>query len=314
MKKEYFGKIDGREVYRYTLERSGIALGVLDFGATIQSLCVGSVNIVRSFQSADEYAKSDGYVCCAIGRVANRIAGGEFSLNAAKYRLTKNEGNNQLHGGAGGFHAKFYDVEEVENGCKMTYVSPDGEEGYPGRLVFSVTFTLAEKAVHIEYSALSDQDTIWAPTQHFYFNMNGPIGNANSNALTIYADEYTPVNAELIPIGKADVTGTPFDFRKGKRIACELEKVGLYDHNFLLTGSRAATLVGDISGLKMDVFTDMPAMQLYTGAGGKSIDDEDKGGVALEPQFTPNAINMQGFEKPILKANECKRHFIRLEF
>ena len=313
MKKELFGEIDGREVFQYTLEKGNIKLGVLDFGGTISCLVVDGVNIVRSFATAEEYAKNDEYVCCAIGRVSNRIAGGEFSLNSAKYRLTKNEGNNQLHGGAGGFHAKFYDVEEVENGCKMTYVSPDGEEGYPGRLVFSVTFTLAEKAVHIEYSALSDQDTIWAPTQHFYFNMNGPIGNANSNALTIYADEYTPVNAELIPIGKADVTGTPFDFRKGKRIACELEKVGLYDHNFLLTGSRAATLVGDISELKMDVFTDMPAMQLYTGAGEK-LDEKDKGGVALEPQFTPNAINMQGFEKPILKAKECKRHYIRLEF
>lgn len=314
MKKERFGKIDGREVYRYTLAKGGIELGVLDFGATIQSLCVGGVNIVRSFPSADAYAKNDGYVCCAIGRVANRIAGAEFSLNGTKYRLTKNEGENQLHGGAGGFHTKFYDVEEVENGLKMTYVSPDGEEGYPGRLVFSVTFTLAEKALRIEYEGVSSQDTIWAPTQHFYFNMNGNVGNANSNELTIYADEYTPVNDELIPVGKADVKGTPFDFRAGKRIDCELEKVGLYDHNFLLNGNHAATLVGDISGLKMDVFTDMPAMQLYSGAGLKSIDDEDKGGVALEPQFTPNAINMQGVEKPILKANECKRHFIRLEF
>ncbi len=313
MKKELFGEIDGREVFQYTLEKGNIKLGVLDFGGTISRLVVDGVNIVRCFATAEEYAKNDEYVCCAIGRVSNRIAGGEFSLNAAKYRLTKNEGENQLHGGSG-FHKKFYNVEEIENGVKMTYVSPDGEEGYPGRLVFSVTFTLAEKAVHIEYSALSDQDTIWAPTQHFYFNMNGPVGYANSNELTIYANAYTPVDRSLIPTGSVvDVTGTPFDFRTGKRIDCELAKVGVYDHNFLLSGNRAATLVGDKSGLKMDVFTDMPAMQLYTGAGEK-LDEKDKGGVALEPQFTPNAINMQGFEKPILKAKECKRHYIRLEF
>ena len=319
MKKEEFGKIDGKEVYKYTLIGAGVSLEVLDFGATIQSLYVDGVNIVQSFETAKDYKVRGGYVCGVIGRVANRIAKAKFTLNGKEYQLTKNEGENQLHGGLQGFHHKFYEVEEIENGLKMTCISPDGEDGYPGRLVFTVEFILTGRRLHIGYSAVSDKDTIWAPTHHFYFNMNGPIGYANSNHLRIYADAYTPVDKELIPLGyKAEVTDTPFDFREGKRVDKDKTELGIYDHNFMLNGEHAATMVGDVSGLKMEVYTDMPAMQMYTGAGveetRKAEKISDRGGVAIEPQFAPNAINMEGFEKPIVKANEEKRHYIRLEF
>ena len=319
MKKEAFGKVDGKEVYKYTLTGDNVTVDVLDFGATIQSLYVDGINVVQSFETAEDYKLRDGYVCGAIGRVANRIAKAKFTLNGQEYKLTKNEGDNQLHGGLQGFHHKFYEVEEIKNGVKMTCISLDGEDGYPGRLVFTIEFTLTGRTLHIEYSAISDKDTIWAPTHHFYFNMNGPIGYANSNYLTIYSDYYTPVDKELIPLGyKADVTGTPFDFRKGKRIGQDKTELGIYDHNFMLNSEHAATMVGDISGLKMEVYTDMPAVQMYTGAGKEETRNaeklSDRGGVALEPQFAPNAINMEGFDKPILKANEEKRHYIRLEF
>ena len=319
MKKEAFGKVDGKEVYKYTLTGDNVTVDVLDFGATIQSLYVDGINVVQSFETAEDYKLRDGYVCGAIGRVANRIAKAKFTLNGQEYKLTKNEGENQLHGGSQGFHHKFYEVKEIENGLKMTCVSPDSEDGYPGRLVFTVEFILTGRTLHIGYSAISDKDTIWAPTHHFYFNMNGPIGYANSNQLTIYADYYTPVDSELIPLGyKSDVTGTPFDFRKGKRIDKDKTELDIYDHNFMLNGGHAATMVGDISGLKLEIYTDMPAMQMYTGAGveetRKAKKFADRGGVALEPQFVPNAINMEGFEKAILKANEEKRHYIRIEF
>ena len=319
MKKELFGKIDGKEVNKYTLTGDNISLAVLDFGATIQSLFVDGINIVQSFETAEDYKLRDGYVCGAIGRVANRIAKAKFTLNGNEYQLTKNEGENQLHGGLQGCHHKFYDVEEIENGLKMTCISSDGEDGYPGQLVFTVEFVLTGRTLHIGYSAVSDKDTIWAPTHHFYFNMNGPVGYANSNELTIYADHYTPVDSELIPLGyMVDVTGTAFDFRKGKRIDKDKTELGIYDHNFMLKGEHAATMVGDISGLKMEIYTDMPAMQMYTGAGveetRKAEKLADRGGVALEPQFAPNAINMEGFEKPILKANEEKRQYICLKF
>lgn len=319
MEKELFGKIGGKEVYKYTLTDNNVSLDVLDFGATIQSLFVDGINVVQSFDTADDYKIRGGYVCGAIGRVANRIAKAKFTLNAKEYQLTQNERKNQLHGGLQGFHHKFYEVEEIENGLKMTCVSPDGEDGYPGQLVFTVEFVLTGRMLHIGYSAVSDKDTIWAPTHHFYFNMNGPVGYANSNQLTIYADRYTPVDSELIPLGYAlDVTGTVFDFRKGKRVDEDKTELGIYDHNFMLNGEHAATMVGDVSGLKMEIYTDMPAMQMYTGAGKEETRNAkklaDRGGVALEPQFVPNAINMEGFEKPILKANEKKRHYICLKF
>ena len=319
MKREPFGKIDGKEVYKYTLTGDNVSVDVLDFGATVQSLYVDGINVVQSFDTAEDYKLRDGYVCGAIGRVANRIAKAKFTLNGQEYPLTKNEGDNQLHGGFNGFHHNFYEVEEIENGLRMSCVSPDGEDGYPGNLIFTVEFILTGRTLHIGYLAVSDKDTIWAPTHHFYFNMNGPIGYANTNHLTIYADDYTPVDKELIPLGnKADVTDTPFDFRKGKRVDQDKTELGIYDHNFMLNGEHAATMVGDVSGLKMEMYTDMPAMQMYTGAGGEETRKADKladrGGVALEPQFAPNAINMEGFEKPIVKANEKKRHYIRLEF
>ena len=319
MQREIFGKVDGKELYKYTLAGDNVSVDVLDFGVTIQSLYVDGINVVQSFDTAEDYKLRDGYVCGVIGRVANRIAKARFTLNGQEYKLTKNEGDNQLHGGLQGFHHKFYEVEEIENGLRITYISPDGEDGYPGRLVFTVEIILIGRTLHIEYSAISDKDTIWAPTHHFYFNMNGPIGYANQNQLTIYSDYYTPVDKKLIPLGyKADVTGTSFDFRMGKRIDKDKTELGIYDHNFMLNSEHAATMVGDVSGLKMEVYTDMPAMQMYTGAGKEETRNaeklSDRGGVALEPQFAPNAINMDGFEKPILKANEEKRHYIRLEF
>ena len=319
MNKELFGKIEGKEVYKYTLTGENISLDVLDLGATIQGLYVDGINIVQCFETAQDYKTRPGYVCGVIGRVANRIAKAKFSLNGQEYLLTKNEGENQLHGGLQGFHHKFYTVEEIENGLKMSCFSKDGEDGYPGNLTFVVEFVLTGRKLHIGYLAVSDKDTIWSPTHHFYFNMNGPVGYANSNKLAIYADYYTPVDSELIPLGnKVDVTGTPFDFRKGKRVDQDKTELGIYDHNFMLNGEHAATMVGDVSGMKMEVYTDMPAMQMYTGAGleeTKNVEKlADRGGVALEPQFPPNAINMQGFDKPVLKANEEKRHYIRLEF
>lgn len=318
MVKELFGKIDGKEVYKYTITSENLTVSVLNFGATVHSIVVGGVNVVRAFNNAEDYKTRGGYVCCAIGRVANRIAKAKFTLNGTEYTLTKNEGVNQLHGGLQALHQKFYEVEEIENGVKMACISPDGEDGYPGNLTFTVEFIVTGKTLDVRYSALSDKDTIWAPTHHFYFNMNGQVGYANSNHLTIYADGYTPVDKELIPLGVVtDVTGTPFDFRQGKQIDKDKTELGIYDHNFMLSGNHAATMVGDKSGLKMEIYTDMPAIQMYTGAGVENLEnaaDGDKGGVALEPQFAPNAINIEGFEKPILKANERKECYIRLEF
>lgn len=319
MKKELFGTINGKEVYKYLLSGDGVSVAVIDYGAAVQSILVDGIEVVQSFSRAEDYKNRPGYVCGAIGRVSNRIANAEFTLNGKTFHLTANEGKNQLHGGKEGFNHKFFNAEEIENGVKMTYLSPDGEEGYPGNLRLTVTFTLVGRTFNIEYDAVSDKDTLFAPTHHFYFNLNGPVGGANSNMLAIYADGYTPVDKELIPTGTVlPVAETPFDFRTMKRVDRDKTDMGIYDHNFMLNGNHAATMVGDETGIKMEIYTDMPAMQMYTGAGGeekrKEVNPADRGGVALEPQFAPNAINMSGFEKPILKANEVKKHFIQLAF
>ncbi len=319
MKKELFGIIDGKEVYRYRLTGDNVTAYVLDFGATLQALYVDGINVVQSFETAMDYKTRGGYVCGAIGRVSNRIGQARFSLGGTVYQLTKNEGENQLHGGLNGFHHKFYEVEETDDGLTMKCFSEDGEDGYPGNLTFRVKFTLSGRALNIEYSATADRDTLFAPTHHFYFNLNGPVGYANSNLLAIYADGYTPVDRELIPLGYvASVDGTPFDFREMKQVDRDKTELGIYDHNFMLVGDHCATMLGDKSGIKMEIFTDMPAMQMYTGAGKKETENEpelaDRGGVALEPQFAPNAINMDGFRQPVLKAGTENHHYIRLEF
>lgn len=319
LKKELFGIIDEKEVYRYELSGDNVTAYVLDFGATLQSLFVDGINVVQSFDTAMDYKTRGGYVCGAIGRVSNRIAKARFSLNGEVFQLTKNEGENQLHGGLNGFHHKFYQVEEVDGGLVMKTFSEDGEDGYPGNLTFTVKFTVSGRILNIEYSAESDRDTLFAPTHHFYFNLNGPVGYANSNLLAIYADGYTPVDGELIPLGTVEsVDGTPFDFRQMKQVDRDKTELGIYDHNFMLNGEHCATMIGDMSGKKMEIYTDMPAMQMYTGAGGQETEEArsaaDRGGVALEPQFAPNAINMDGFRQPILKAGTKNSHYIRLEF
>ena len=319
MKKELFGIVDGNEVYRYLLAGDGVDVAVIDYGAAVQSISVDGIEVVQSFSRAEDYKKRPGYVCGAIGRASNRIANAEFALNGKTFRLTANEGENQLHGGIEGFNHKFFKAEEIENGVKMTYLSEDGEEGYPGNLLFTVKFTLVGRTFNIEYGAVSDKNTLFAPTHHFYFNLNGQVGGANSNKLAIYADGYVPVDKSLIPTGDVlPVDGTPFDFRTAKPVDRDLRDVGIYDHNFMLCGEHAATICGSETGIKADIYTDMPGIQLYSGAGGEDKRNEPdpsaRGGVALEPQFAPNAINMPGFLKPILKAGEGKSHYIRLEF
>lgn len=319
MKKELFGMVDGKEVFRYLLAGDGADVAVIDYGAAVQSILVDGTEIVQSFSRAEDYKTRPGYVCGAIGRVSNRIANAEFTLNGKTFHLSANEGKKQLHGGIEGFNHKFFKAEEIENGVKMTYLSEDGEEGYPGNLLFTVKFTLVDRTFNIEYTAVSDKDTLFAPTHHFYFNLNGQVGGANSNKLAIYADGYVPVDKSLIPTGDVlPVDKTPFDFRTMKSVNRDKTDMGIFDHCFILNGNHAATIIGDKSGIKAEIYTDMPAVQLYSGAGGdekrEEPDPTNRGGVALEPQFVPNAVNMSGFEKPILKACEKKEHFIRLDF
>ena len=310
-----------------TLKDGNIEAEIESVGARINALRINGVDIVLGFNSVEDYNKSGCYAGATVGRVANRIAKGRFTLNGKEYRLNVNNGENHLHGGNEGFDKKPFKVlGQTDNSVTMQYVSADGEENYPGNLKFTVKFKVENNALLIEYSAISDKDTLWCPTNHAYFNLDGEgKGDCLENLMQINADKITLIDSGLIPTGEvATVSKTAFDFRKVKPIYKDLHSTNLkatlgYDHNFILKSNHAAHVESKITGIKMDVYTDMPCLQFYSGGQlngvkGKSGIYNRYAGFCLEPQFCPNAINMQGFDKPILKAGEIKKHYIKFAF
>ena len=327
MSNQLFGKLNGRNVYMYTIKADGIEVDVCNVGARINAIRVYGTDIVLGFKSIKDYLNSGTYAGATIGRVANRIAGGRFLLNNKPYFLNNNEGTNHLHGGNIGFDKNFFDViNQTDCTLEMIYTSENGEERYPGKLKLTVSFTVKDRALLIEFTAISDKDTLWNPTNHAYFNLDGESsGDCRNNLLQINSDFYTPTDDELIPTGeKVQVKGTPFDFNTLKAIGSDFGKDVLkatngYDHNYVLSGEYAAHVESSKTGIKMDVFTDMPCIQLYTGGAlkpcyGKTVKYAQWSGFCLEPQYCPNAINLSGFEKPILNKNEEKTHYIKLSF
>lgn len=325
--KKLYDTIEGKHIYLYTIKNGDIEVDVCDVGARINAIRVNGTDIAFGFDTESDYLKSGSYAGATVGRVANRIAKGRFTLNGREYQLNVNNGQNHLHGGSDGFDKKHFSVtEEADNSLTMEYLSVDGEENYPGNLSFKVKFTVENNSLLIEYGAVSDKDTLWCPTNHAYFNLNGEqSGDCLNNLLKINADFYTPVDGGLIPTGeKKAVECTPFDFTRLKRIGENIGNEDLkstlgYDHNFLLNGEHAAHAESQITGIKMDLYTDMPCLQFYSGGQlngvlGKSGIYNRYAGFCLEPQFCPNAVNMQGFAKPLLKQNKTSSYFIKLSF
>lgn len=326
--KKLFDK--SKNAYIYELSNGKLTVGVTDFGAAIQYLKVATpneaVDVCLGFDNVDDYVYSGTYCGATVGRVANRIQNANFALNGKSYQLTANEGNNHLHGGKVGFDKKFYTVELAGDVLKLSVLSPDGEEGYPGELNFTVEYELRDNALEIRYSAtVANASTLWSPTCHTYFNLNGE-GNVHWHELRINASSFTPIDAELIPTGELlSVANTPFDFTKSKAIgqdidadSTQLRLAGGYDHNFVLNGEHAATAVGDVSAIRLDLFTDMPGLQFYSGnaiqGNGKNGVLTPRQGFCLEPQYFPNAVNVANFQSPVLAPNETKRHYIRYVF
>ena len=318
-----FGTLsDGTPVTAARLETaSGASLTVLDYGATIQSLRVPDhdgrlVDVVLGYDTAAEYERNNYYLGATIGRVGNRIAGARFSLNGTDYELAKNDGANHLHGGVKGFDKRMWDMTVGDGAIVCKRLSPDGEEGYPGNLDVTVTFRLTEdNALHITYDAEADADTLVNLTNHSYFNLNGG-GSVLDHHLQVFAERFCEGDAGCLPTGSLlDVVGTPFDFRAEKRIGDEigaaheqLLRAGGYDHNYCLSGKRAAALYSEKTGVEMTVDTDLPGMQVYSGnflekhpgKGGTEIDR--RGAICLETQLYPNGMNCWGFPSPVLRA------------
>ncbi len=307
-------------------------MSVINFGARVISLFVPDRNgklddVVLGFKSPSDYLEHGSYYGATIGRYANRIAKGKFSLNEKAYQLTVNNGENSLHGGHMGFHEVYWGILPInKNSVLLTYRSKDGEEGYPGNLDVTLTYTLNDNnELSIDYEATTDQDTIVNLTHHSFFNLAGVNGeNILSHELMINADEFTPMNNQMIPTGELrNVKGTAFDFntlhRMGDRIDQPEEqlKVGNgYDHNFVLRKkagefSLAAKVTEPESGRIMEVWTTEPGLQFYTG---NFIDGKDVGkgskpygfraAFCLEAQHFPDSPNHPTFPSTVLKHSQ----------
>lgn len=335
--KSLYGKLlDGAEVYAYTLDNGlGLSAEILTYGGIVKNLYVTDKNgiktdVVLGRDTLSDYLSNDGYLGALIGRHANRIAGGEFELNGTKYNVGINEGKNSLHGGNTGFDKKVWSAQAIdgkEPSLVLTLMSPDGEEGFPGHLKVRVFYTLtSDNALKIEYSAQSNKDTVCNLTNHSYFNLAGHAsGTVDNQILYINSDFYTPNDSECMPTGEVmSVEGTPFDFRApksiGQDINSDFEQIkmfGGYDHNFAVNGRgyrKAAEAKCLENGITMEVYTDKPAMQLYTSNGlaeGVYKDGTHYGvhqAYCLETQYFPNAMAHSHYPSPILKKGE-EYHF-----
>jgi aldose 1-epimerase len=333
--------IDGKKVGLYWIENKGIKAAFTNYGGRLVGLWVADKNgkqtdVVVGMNSAKGFKTStEPYFGATIGRVGNRIAKGQFTLEGKQYQIPINNGKNALHGGKKGFQDGVWDVSKTnENTLVFTYVSKDGEQGFPGNLNVKVTYTLeADKTLKMEYQATTDKTTLVNLTNHAFFNLDGEgSGSILNHELQIYADQFTPVDEGLIPTGELKaVKNTPFDFTSkhtiGERIETEEEQLKFgkgYDHNYVLNGTKknglnhAATISGDKSGITLDIFTEEPGLQFYSGnfmqskntfkSGAK---DDFRTAFALETQHFPDAPNQPKFASIVLKRGQ-KYHTVSL--
>lgn len=332
---ELFGNIrSGQAAHLYRLTGGGLEALVSDYGATLVALRYpdreGRVrDLVLGCDSAAGYENGNCYLGATVGRNANRTEGAAFSLNGKEYRLCANEGNNNLHSGPDGFSFRLWQVPAgayTDSDVTFRLVSPDGDQGFPGKLEVTVTYRLSEDGrLELHYRARADQDTPLNLTNHSYFNLNGhDSGDVLSQWMQIEADSYTPLrDSTSIPSGEIrKVEGTPFDFRKAKRIGQEIGAddpqlllAGGYDHNFCIRGTagllrKAAAAFAEESGIAMEAWTDLPGVQFYTGnfvdcsLGKEGAVYGSRSGFCLETQYFPNAVNTPGFPANILRAGE----------
>jgi aldose 1-epimerase len=338
IRQESFGKTaGGAPIYLYTLSnKKGMEVAITNYGATVVTLKVPdragkAADVVLGFDTLEGYENGTAYFGATIGRYGNRIGNGQFSLDGKTYTLPKNNGNNTLHGGIVGFNKKIWKAQELTakggESLEMSYLSADGEEGFPGNLSVRVAFTLPadRNELKIDYSASTDKDTVLNLTNHSYFNLAGERnGDILDHVLTLHAKQFTPVDKTLIPTGELrNVAGTPMDFTSataiGKRINDNYEQLVFgkgYDHNWVLTsgGGKGLALAAEAydpkSGRKLEVLTTEPGVQFYSG---NFLDGSAKGkgnkaygqraAFCLETQHFPDSPNHPNFPSTVLKPN-----------
>ena len=324
-----FGTVDKEAVYIYTLTNAkGDQVKITNYGATVTSWVSPDKNgkktsIVLGFDSLSGYLAKPPYFGAIVGRYGNRIAKGKFKIGDNTYTLAVNNGANHLHGGIKGFDKQVWDAVVAVDSMpvlSLSYLSKDGEEGYPGNLKVNVTYTLTDDdGLQIEYNAETDKPTVLNLTNHSYFNLTGDHSNTIlDHKLMIKADAYTPVDTGLIPTGELKaVKGTPFDFTTPEKIGARIAQVpGGYDHNFVLNRTDnslqlSVSVTDSISGRKLEVFTTEPGLQFYTGnfldgsiKGSDGIPFNKNTGFCLETQHFPDSPNKPKFPTVLLKPGE----------
>jgi len=339
--KEEFGKVDESPIDIYTLtNEKGAEARIINYGAIVVSLNMPDRNnnfadIVTGFDSLSGYVNDNAFFGSIVGRYGNRIGKGKFKLDGKDYQVTVNSNGNHLHGGTFGFNKVIWNAEPVESkdgpALNLTYISPDAEEGYPGTVTLTVIYTLTnDNELKIEYEGKTDKPTILNPTHHSYFNLTGDLNKTIlEHELNIDADSTTPVNNSLIPTGEITaVENTPMDFRKpiliGLHINDKNEQIEFgrgYDHNWILnnynkgTVRKVASLYEPKSGRLMEVLTDQPGLQFYSGnflngtvKGKGGVVYQYRTSLCLETQHYPDSPNKPGFPSVVLRPGEVYHH------
>ena len=329
-----FGRTPYGEATLYTFANdNGLQVSITNYGGAITSIVVpdrtgNPGDVVLGYETVEDYVKHPRFLGALIGRYANRIAQGNFSLNGVEHQLAQNNGANHLHGGIRAFHKLLWSAETETSSHELTlhltYVSPDGEENYPGNLTVQVDYVVNDhNELEVRYEATTDKDTIVNLTNHSYFNLAGG-GSILHQKLSINADAFTPVSEDLIPTGEIrKVEDTPMDFRTAQKIGARIEEpydqlrfTGGYDHNFVLNDSEtplklAARVLDPKSGRVLEVLTTQPGLQFYSGnfldgsmSGKGGIAYERYSAMCLETQYFPDSPNHPNFPSTVLRAGE----------
>ncbi len=320
MRAEPFGESSRGPVQVLTIgSEPGPVLEVLDLGATVQRLWVTGGdgvrrNVVLGLATAEEHLDTVGVIGGTVGRYANRIKDGRFPIDGQTVQVATNERGNLLHGGPDGFDRRMFEVvRHTDDQLTLTMTSPGGDQGFPGELIVVVAYETREDSVGISFSATTDAPTVVNLTNHAYFNLDGDgSGPIDDQVLRVAADTYLPVDDRIIPLDPTPVTGSPFDLREPARLGDVIARTGGVDHNYVLDGSEpAAVLDSPATRTRLELTTDQPGLQVYTGNGFDGSRRSTTGeayhraaGLALEPQRFPDTPNRPEFGSAVLRPGE----------
>ncbi len=332
-------ELGGQRASAFTLKnQTGMEVELLSFGAILSKILIPDrngifENILLTYSKPSDFYTDKNFFGATAGRYANRIADGRFELDGETYELATNNSPNHLHGGTEGFNKKFWEATIVSDGdepsVRMTYTSPDGEEGYPGTLQTALLFTLRkDNSLTLEFEAKTDKPTIVNLTHHGYFNLSGMSENVLNHNVEIFAEHYLPVDESLIPTGEVQkVENTPFDFRYSKKIGEQIAETGKgYDHNFVVKDNadgkleRMAKVIHSETGRTMELYSTKPGVQFYTGNNldGSQVTEgiayDKYFGFCLEPQYFPDSPNQSAFPSSRLNPGDTYRHTIKYKF